>query len=634
MNYPSLIRIFHIGLVFAWLGPGANAGVTVQQNIGPGANSWPGTPLISTTSQPAMQSTVAEGLSAPTTSYGQTFTLAAGNNYTLQTVYVYVGGGVGTSDAAPVTINLYDLGAVAAPNPSPYSANNNLLGGGNGVTITYVTQAAGLLRLDFTGNDQVTLGAGHMYAFEISGVSGSNPMQWYRTTADTYDGGAAYRGRTWINGNNAREFSLAVYGVVTTNQPGPVSCTVNVADVRQRIDGFGAGVAFLNNGVVQLTEGQADQLYGTTGTQAGLTLLRVRIAPDGNNTYAMQDGQKAHARGAKILASPWSPPAALKDNNSVIHGSLRPENYGAYVNHLNDFAGYMAANGAPLSVISIQNEPDWNPDYEGCVWTAEQLRVFCRDFAGAISVPVMMPESLGFIQTLSDPALNDPLAAANVDYLGGHLYGATIKDYPLARALGKPLWMTEYLENDQTIESSVTTGRQIIDCLTVGNMSAYIWWKCIGNANGLLNDAGVPQHRSYVMAQFSRFVRPGDYRVDVPANTGPIGITAFKDAAGGRLVIVVANNTTVSVEQTFNLQGVALAAMTPYITSGTKSLEAQASVPVNGATFTYSVPPNSVVTFTGNTAVAPAITTQPQAQSVMVGSAVTFTAAANGLPAP
>jgi hypothetical protein len=115
---------------------------------------------------------------------------------------------------------------------------------------------------------------------------------------------------------------------------------------------------------------------------------------------------------------------------------------------------------------------------------------------------MMMPESFHYDQTLSNPTLNDPVAAANVVYIGGHLYGADIQDYPLAHSLVKHTWMTEYLVNDQTINAAVDTTQQISDTLTVGNMSAYIWWKTIGDANGLLNAAGVLQPRAYVMSQF------------------------------------------------------------------------------------------------------------------------------------
>ncbi|MDI1251031.1 MAG: hypothetical protein PSV13_19370 [Lacunisphaera sp.] len=407
--------------------------------------------------------------------------------------------------------------------------------------------------------------------------------------------------------------TLIVGAVLTWSGPAvqAATCTVDATTTRQKIDGFGAGVVFLNNGIERLTDAQMDQLYGTTDRQAGLTLLRVRIAPDGDNANNLLDAQKAHARGARILATPWTPPAALKSNNSTIQGSLLAAHYGAYVTHLNNYAKFMADNRAPVAVISLQNEPDWAADYESCLWTAEQFRTFCRDFAGAISVPVMMPESLNFGQTLSDPTLNDLLALANIDYLGGHLYGATVRDYPLARSRGLPLWMTEYLINDQTIGSAVGTGWQISECLATGHMSAYLWWKCIGDANGLLNAAGVPQPRSYVMAQFSRFVRPGDYRVDVPANDGPLGITAFKDAASGRFAIVAVNPSAQPVTQTFNLQGVTLSSMTPYVTSATQSLESQTPVLISNSTFTYVIPATAVVTFPGTGTFSDTVTPPP-----------------------
>lgn len=651
-------------LLFSFFGQRATAGITVTQNTGAGATAWPGTPLVSTVSNPASQATVGESFSSAT-SLGQTFTVPAGSNYTLESIALYAGGGNGTSGPAPVTVNLYDLGSVTAPNPNSYSPNANLLGSGNGVAITYTAQANGLLRLDFTGGDQVTLGAGHMYVFELAGANGTNPLPWYRTTTDTFAGGAAYRNRAWINGTNARDFSLAVYGTVTTNQPAPADCTVNAAAVKQRIDGFGAGVAFLyNSGEYGLSpqdplpETQFDQLFGTSGTQFGLTVIRLRISPDGNHADNITDGQRAKARGVRILATPWTPPAAMKDNGSLIHGSLLPAKYGDYVAFLNNYLAQMAAAGAPVDVLSIQNEPDWDPSYEGCAWTGEQFRTFCRDFAGGLNTAVMMPESLNFNPALSDPALNDPAALANVDYVGGHLYGATVRDYPLAHSLGIPTWMTEYLENDQvvrdaqgnpvkdvngqltplgdqeTIVGAVATGRQIVDCLTIGNMSAYIWWKCIGDANGLLNNAGAPQRRGYVMAQFSRFIRAGDYRIDVPANTGPLGISAFKDAASGRFAIVAVNTTSLPVTQNFNLQGITLATVTPHITSATQSLEAQTAVPISNSAFAYTIPATSVVTFAGNALAAPSFSVLPASQTVVAGGSVTFTAAASGNPAP
>lgn len=159
--------------------------------------------------------------------------------------------------------------------------------------------------------------------------------------------------------------------------------------------------------------------------------------------------------------------------------------------------------------------------------------------------------------------------------------------------------MTENLVNDQTIGAAVDTAQQISDALTVGNMSAYIWWKTIGNANGLMNAAGVLQPPAYVMAQFSKFVRPGDLRIDVPFNSSPLALSAFMDPNSGRFAIVAVNDTTLPVTQSFTIDGIRKSSLTPWIISATQSVEQQLPLAVNEGVFTYTVAFFSVVTFTG-----------------------------------
>lgn len=611
------------------LGAPAFADVAVTQNIGPGATSWPATPVVSTVSNPNAQATVGESFGGGSNSYGQTFTMPVGADRRLDTIYLYVGGGTGTSGAAMLRVHLYNLGGRAAPNPNAYNPSSDLLGGGAGLAITYTTQANGLLRLDFTGNDRVMLRGGRMYALQVSGVGGTTPMNWLRSTSDTYSGGAAYRDRAWINGNNARDFALAVYGSVTNEPPSPNEARVDSSVSHQRMDGFGAGAVFLDAGLNPPSDAQMDQLYGTGSGQFGLTLIRVRVSPTGNYSDALESGRKAHVRGAKILATPWTPPASMKTNNNLVGGSLLPAEYGNFVAYLNSFLSTMANYGAPVSVISLQNEPDISVTYESAFWTAEEFRVFSRDYAGAINAPVMMPESFRFDQAVSNATLNDPAAAANIDYIGGHLYGAGIRDYPLARALGKPIWMTEFLINDQSIASALATAEQINDTLTTGNMSAYIWWKTIGNANGLLDASGAPQRRGYVMGQFSRFVRPGDLRVDVASNTGPLSLSAFKDPASGRFAVVAVNNTTFAETQTITLNGIVTSSVTPWITSATQSLQPQAAITVSNGAFTFEIPAQSVVTFAGTQ--APTITSAAEL-STTFGAPFEFSVAASHSP--
>ena len=151
------------------------------------------------------------------------------------------------------------------------------------------------------------------------------------------------------------------------------------------------------------------------------------------------------------------------NNNTDRPARSQQRKFTNYANYLNNFAGYMEINSVQLAAISLQNEPDANVNYESCFWSGTQFQTFCRSNAFAITnAPVMMPESESYTFSYSDPTLNDPIAASNVSIIAGHLYGVTtIQDYPNAHNKGKPTWMTEYLVNDQTIDTAIATAQQI-----------------------------------------------------------------------------------------------------------------------------------------------------------------------------
>jgi glucuronoarabinoxylan endo-1,4-beta-xylanase len=403
---------------------------------------------------------------------------------------------------------------------------------------------------------------------------------------------------------------LPLCALVLSAAGAPPSCVVDWSDAHQQIDGFGGGVVFLNPASLDpVTPANMDTLFLTNNTsQLGLTLLRLRIDSSTNWDNGLLDGQNAVARGARILATPWSPPAGMKSTNSIVGGSLQASHYANYANYLNGFAAFMRTNGAPLAAISLQNEPDAKVNYESCSWTPAQLQAFCRTNAGAITnAPVLMPESQSFNTAYSDPTLNDPVAAANFSIVAGHLYGvSTIQDYASAHAKGKPTWMTEYLVNDQTIDTAIATAQQIHDCVTVGNMSAYIWWKCLGDANGLVNAAGVPQKRGFVVAQFSRFVRPGFHRLGV-ANKANDAVSAYQ-GVNGEVAIVAVNTNSTDISQTFSFTNCTVTnVVTPWITSSNLSLAIQAAVAVTNSSFTYTVPAMSVVTLVGQISNGPPV---------------------------
>jgi glucuronoarabinoxylan endo-1,4-beta-xylanase len=633
-------------LVLALLPPPSHAGVTVAQNVSVGATIWPGSPIISTVSDPSSQATVSEEFGGPSTAntnLSETFTITT-TNYTLQTIDIYAGGGTGTSPSATLTLNLYDLGTQTAPNPSPYTASiagANLFGSGAGLPVSYSSQTAGVLEFDFTGADQVTLQQGHMYAFELTGVSGTTPVAWYRTTSDTYSGGAAYRNQSWINGNNARDFSLAVYATSAAGGGGgsTAQCTVDYNNVHQRIDGFGASSAWRST----WTTAQANMFFSTnSGTGVtldgktnfsfngvDLSLLRTRIAP-GGTTIEQEIMTDAQALGARVWSAPWSPATQFKSNTNIVGGSFvgTAANYQAYANQQASYVANMKSQyGINLYAISVQNEPDANvTTYESCNWTAQQIHDFvpylynALGAAGVGSTMIILPESQNWSANtnLYSTAMQDTNVAADVGIIADHNYdganfdtGATTVPIELA-TYGKAEWETEVATGaafNGSISDGLYWGQRIHEFMTDAQANAWhYWWLIDGNSDneGLTDVNGYPATRMYVLGNFSRFVRPNFYRIDAANNTGAALISAYKDSASLAFAIVAINTASSAVTQTFNLTNFTAAGpLTPWITSATLLLASQPTVVAANSSFTYTLPAQSVVTFAGNADLAP-----------------------------
>src|SRR5262245_61798425 len=157
------------------------------------------------------------------------------------------------------------------------------------------------------------------------------------------------------------------------------TATINLSQTNQTLRGFGGASVWLG----QLSDAHMNTLFGTGPGTIGLNILRVRIAPDGNWNDELQNARKAVARGAIVMATPWTPPAAMKTNNNVVGGRLRTTEYANYASYLQSFVNYMSSNGAGLYAVSVQNEPDIQVTYESCDWTATEMFNFARNNAGA-----------------------------------------------------------------------------------------------------------------------------------------------------------------------------------------------------------------------------------------------------------
>ncbi|MCB0641059.1 MAG: hypothetical protein KDC44_05440 [Phaeodactylibacter sp.] len=395
--------------------------------------------------------------------------------------------------------------------------------------------------------------------------------------------------------------------------PASLTATIDSETTFQTIAGFGGANRMW--GTQFLKPAEAAVAFGTDAGNLGLSIFRVRIASDPTEwSNILESVQEAQSHGVKILASPWSPPAALKSNNSDIGGYLLPGNYEAFKDHINDFITYMNQNGVDIYAISIQNEPDIQVSYESCDWSANQMIDFISNYGHLIeNAKVVAPESFNFNPTYTNALLSNEDCADNFNIVAGHIYGGGLGDFPMAEEKGKEVWMTEYLLNlntgnagapawssygEATIWNETLIMLETMHEAMLHNWNAYVWWylqryySFIGDGSeGTTN--GELLKRGYAFSHFSRFVRPGFVRVDQTTNKeNELLITAYESDT--QYVVVVINPEDAVVVD-FTTAVASASSATAYETS-VEANAAEKATTINGNKVVTDLAPESVTT--------------------------------------
>jgi glucuronoarabinoxylan endo-1,4-beta-xylanase len=440
-------------------------------------------------------------------------------------------------------------------------------------------------------------------------------------------------------GSNPAPTSFAVNGVActgsttpttpsttgpTTPPPtGPADITVNTATRYQTIDGFGAAVSIWGSA---WSTAETQTLVGLGANQLGLSIVRTGISPVSSEWSTQVNAlktAKSYGSGVKILASPWTAPAAWKTNNSRTNGGkLRTDYYDDYANHLNSYVQYMRNQGVTIDVTSVQNEPDWHPDYDSMDWSGTELRDFVRDQGAKVqNTRLMVAEAVNLNYSYTDPTLNDATARNNIGYIGGHIYGieetGRLAPYPLAAQHNKPVWMTEWNHHeadgsgsniwgdpsnqavwDETLDDVMRTVHKSLE----SNWSAYIWWygkrfySFIGDGEAAYGTtAGAPLKRGYAFSQYAKYVRPGYQRVALTKSSkaSPLEVTAYH--GGGKITLVILNRSTSAVNNAVIQAPQNVTKAEHYLTSRNSNAASQPTT-VNGGQVTVSVPARSIST--------------------------------------
>ena len=383
----------------------------------------------------------------------------------------------------------------------------------------------------------------------------------------------------------------------------------------QTIRGFG-GINHPEWTGADLSESQRQTAFGNGENELGLTVLRVFVNPDRNQwSKALPTAQFATKMGVTVFASPWEPPANLAESggsNGKLH--IPKSNYAAYAQHLNDFGTYMKDNNVDLYSISVQNEPDYAEEWT--YWSTDETADFIANYGDRItSTRLMSPESFQYAPENASwvkdggkkfyrKILNNSKAMENCDLFGTHMYGTARDwmDFPDLENSGKEIWMTEvYVPNSDADSANrypeaVQVAENIHNAMVVGNMSAYTWWYIRRNY-GLMTEDGKISKRGYCMAQYSKYVRPGDVRVDATEQPeDDVLVSAYK-GDDNQVTIVAVNKGEKEYTQNFRIDNENISDVDRYRTSASENIAPTLNMEFNGDNFYAQLPANSVSTF-------------------------------------
>ncbi|MDX6254049.1 MAG: glucosylceramidase [Frankiales bacterium] len=454
-----------------------------------------------------------------------------------------------------------------------------------------------------------------------------------------------------------------------TGAPGAETVVVDPSRTFQTMTGFGGS----------LTDSSAAVLYGLSPTAReatmrmlfdpksgdGLNFLRQPVGasdfvatqdytyddlPAGQTDYQQRQFSISHDKAQilpllrkaeqlnpklTIMATPWSPPAWMKTNGSLVGGRLidDPRIYSSYALYLVKFLQAYRASGVNVDLISVQNEPqNRTPSgYPGTDLSSTQEEKVIEALGPMLRAAGLQTKILGYDHNWSehpnDVANTPPDEAGDVTYpqnvlsssaakwVAGTAYHCYYGDPSAMTVLhnqfpNKDIYFTECSGSESSVPANTFSDTLKWDARNLELGSTRNWAKSVVNWNVALDPSGgphvggcgtctgivtigpgdtvTPDAEYYALGHLSRFVRPGAVRI-ASTSFGTVGWNgqimdvAFRNPDGS--TVLVAHNENDN-PQAF-------------------------SVSENGQSFDYTLPGGALATFVWPSAPRP--TSQLQA---------------------
>ncbi|KAA9038243.1 glucosylceramidase [Ginsengibacter hankyongi] len=415
----------------------------------------------------------------------------------------------------------------------------------------------------------------------------------------------------WLTKNDQsvllqKQSTVLAFGTTANSNP---SIDVDTTKTYQTIDGFGftltGGSAYVIN-LLNATDrtNLLNELFGNGANSIGISYLRLSIGASDLNASVFSYDDLAQGNrdlnldsfslskdtvdlipilkqivainpAIKIIATPWSPPVWMKDNNSTIGGSLQTKYYDVYAKYFVKYIQAMKANGIGIDAITPQNEP-LNPGNNPSLSMSAQAQInFIKNNLGpAFQAAGLTTKIIIYDHNCDHPdypvsVLSDPAANAFINGSAFHLYAGDISAMSTVHAAfpDKALYFTE-----QYTSSTGRFGGDLkwhLKNVIIGSMRN---WSRVALEWNLANDPTFNPHTSggcdqckgaltlggtitrnvgyYIVAHASKFVPAGSVRIGSNI-TGSLQNVAFKTPAGKKVLIVENDGAS---DATFNIR--------------------------------------------------------------------------------
>jgi glucosylceramidase len=407
--------------------------------------------------------------------------------------------------------------------------------------------------------------------------------------------------QVWVS--NPASQKMLVKQALTPQTAAQQGIKINLQKYFQSIDGFGYT---LTGGSAQLIQAlPADnrkklinELFGTGDNSIGISVLRIAVGASDLDasvfSYAdVPDGQKDEklARfslkpsendlipllraikkvnpSIKLMATPWSPPAWMKDNQNSKGGSLLPQYYGVYAQYLVKYLKSMEALGLAMDYLTPQNEPLHPGNNPSMLMLASQQNDFIKNHLGpAFEKASLKTKILAYDHNCDKPEypleiLNDPITRKYVAGSAFHLYNGDISALSTLRKAhpDKDVYFTEQwtgAKGDFAGDFNWHIKNVIIGSLSHDAKTALEWnlandpqWgphtpggctECKGAITIQADGSFIRNQAYYIVAHASKFIPTGSKRIEL--NELPKGVNGVAVIRPDNQVAVLLQNET------------------------------------------------------------------------------------------